>query len=539
MIRFLKSLFSAPEKQNEQKNDEAITEKDHLEFENYEGSAEQPTDENQVEPQESEAEKVNIIFPPIADGFATPVDPDVKDLKKSLYEKSQNNDGKLERIGGLLYYIKEFTFGTFYWCIIDTFFERDERFKSAIEKLFKIEMLPNEKIFDTKFKKENLSWHIKSEFLKMNSQDILNKNETIIDLELNIGWWGVDSIHDDFELVSELDSYKIESIKCPRQGYHDFYNTIGRYRGHAFCFALFKDRLSYLENRFTNRFKKSTDPFTQKNSFEWQSIGAPSDKLLNVMETYGLVTTDTTQRSSIQLTPELFFYPINIDGLDYITFEFLYRELKLRKKDTITFLFENGNLIEFDLTSKFHTVTPKQVKGVHVPISQQELEVLSEQNLDQVRVYQKSINYTFDIDTGDYVEVWDVTKKNKQYVIKNLFSDHLAQVQTHLEEYKPLVSKDEYQEEQGVDSLCYVYLMVDRVNGFYKIGISNEPEYRERTLQSEKPSIELITSKKFPNRTLAGSFEKALHETYDSKRLRGEWFELSEQDAEHIKQVLS
>ncbi len=74
---------------------------------------------------------------------------------------------------------------------------------------------------------------------------------------------------------------------------------------------------------------------------------------------------------------------------------------------------------------------------------------------------------------------------------------------------------------------------------FYKIGISNEPEYRERTLQSEKPSIELITSKKFPNRILAGSFEKALHETYDSKRLRGEWFELSEQDVEHIKQILS
>ena len=36
---------------------------------------------------------------------------------------------------------------------------------------------------------------------------------------------------------------------------------------------------------------------------------------------------------------------------------------------------------------------------------------------------------------------------------------------------------------------CYVYLMFDAKTKLYKIGISNAPEWREKTLQSEKPSI--------------------------------------------------
>ena len=36
------------------------------------------------------------------------------------------------------------------------------------------------------------------------------------------------------------------------------------------------------------------------------------------------------------------------------------------------------------------------------------------------------------------------------------------------------------------------YLMKDRHNGLYKIGSSKKPKFRERTLQSEKPSIKLV-----------------------------------------------
>ena len=85
---------------------------------------------------------------------------------------------------------------------------------------------------------------------------------------------------------------------------------------------------------------------------------------------------------------------------------------------------------------------------------------------------------------------------------------------------------------------CYVYLMNDTTTGYYKIGMSNNPEYRESTLQSEKPTIEKICQKKYPSRKIARGIEAALHRIFEEKRIRGEWFRLDEKDIWEIKQTL-
>ncbi len=85
---------------------------------------------------------------------------------------------------------------------------------------------------------------------------------------------------------------------------------------------------------------------------------------------------------------------------------------------------------------------------------------------------------------------------------------------------------------------CYVYLMKDTTNGYYKIGISNKPEYREKTLQSEKPTIELLTCKKYPTRKIAEAIESALHSAYSQQRIRGEWFKLDDVDVAAIIETL-
>lgn len=86
---------------------------------------------------------------------------------------------------------------------------------------------------------------------------------------------------------------------------------------------------------------------------------------------------------------------------------------------------------------------------------------------------------------------------------------------------------------------CYVYLMIDTVNNFHKIGISNKPKYREHTLQSDKPSIELLYAKKYPSRLIAEGIEKGLHKAFEAKRIRGEWFDLDEHEIQTIKETLS
>lgn len=81
--------------------------------------------------------------------------------------------------------------------------------------------------------------------------------------------------------------------------------------------------------------------------------------------------------------------------------------------------------------------------------------------------------------------------------------------------------------------------MRDIANNSYKIGISNNPKYRERTLQSEKPTIEKLAAKKYPSRTIARTIEDSLHKVYQDKRIRGEWFYLDRTEVDEIIQSLS
>jgi hypothetical protein len=85
---------------------------------------------------------------------------------------------------------------------------------------------------------------------------------------------------------------------------------------------------------------------------------------------------------------------------------------------------------------------------------------------------------------------------------------------------------------------CYTYLMIDLKSGHHKIGISSDPNYREKTLQSEQPKIETVIHRKFINRKLAKEFETELHRKYDHKRIRGEWFNLEAKETSEIIQLM-
>ena len=71
----------------------------------------------------------------------------------------------------------------------------------------------------------------------------------------------------------------------------------------------------------------------------------------------------------------------------------------------------------------------------------------------------------------------------------------------------------------------FVYLKEDLRNGLFKIGQSQTPEKREKTLQSEVPE----TSLRFYT-PAHDSAETELHQMLADKRVRGEWFELTPQD---------
>lgn len=75
----------------------------------------------------------------------------------------------------------------------------------------------------------------------------------------------------------------------------------------------------------------------------------------------------------------------------------------------------------------------------------------------------------------------------------------------------------------------YVYLMLNKRSGHFKIGRSVNPRFREKTLQSQEPEVELVESCLAPK-----EFENELHKQFASKRIRGEWFELEDNDLKLI-----
>jgi hypothetical protein len=77
-----------------------------------------------------------------------------------------------------------------------------------------------------------------------------------------------------------------------------------------------------------------------------------------------------------------------------------------------------------------------------------------------------------------------------------------------------------------------LYLMKDKNNGYYKIGISQDCEYRERTLQSEKPNIELVGQWKSLDK-----YERAWHDYFKKNNTRGEWFTLNKVQVEFFTRL--
>jgi hypothetical protein len=75
-----------------------------------------------------------------------------------------------------------------------------------------------------------------------------------------------------------------------------------------------------------------------------------------------------------------------------------------------------------------------------------------------------------------------------------------------------------------------VYIMIDKNTSLYKIGRSKNPSIREKTLQSEKPTIELLYQW-----DAKISDEGKLHDMFENKRIRGEWFNLDYNDLLTIK----
>jgi len=158
-------------------------------------------------------------------------------------------------------------------------------------------------------------------------------------------------------------------------------------------------------------------------------------------------------------------------------------------------------------------------------------------NLARISQIQKKFTL---LNSGDYLmninEVEEIIKASKKYLkhwkqieIDDYNEKLLAQREKEIKDtskYRELVKRQKLEREEK----RFLYIIHNKRNGLYKIGISINPAFRERTLQSEEPEIEIIE-------TFKGGFEleKQIHSFFAGKRIRGEWFKLNDEDILNLK----
>lgn len=83
----------------------------------------------------------------------------------------------------------------------------------------------------------------------------------------------------------------------------------------------------------------------------------------------------------------------------------------------------------------------------------------------------------------------------------------------------------------------YLYL-VQAKTGPVKIGVALDLKGRVGEIQvGNHEQLSIIHHFKIANKNLAHALEYAMHEYYQSKRIRGEWYQLTLVDIDHLKQV--
>lgn len=216
-----------------------------------------------------------------------------------------------------------------------------------------------------------------------------------------------------------------------------------------------------------------------------------------------------------------------VSGNYYLLFYFSKKNLKMDKQCSIHLLMDNGKVLS--LTQEANPVQ----EVCRFKLSNADMEELETAQFIKWRI---TNGEGVIIKSGENVCCESGETRDLSYL---LFQSFIIDFRTFVRKTLP----ENELEEDGLDATntpkpCFVYLMNDTTNNFHKIGISNNPKYREHTLLSSKPTIKLICAKKFPTRAIAEAIESALHRVYANKRIRGEWFNLDFSDIEDLKETL-
>ena len=171
------------------------------------------------------------------------------------------------------------------------------------------------------------------------------------------------------------------------------------------------------------------------------------------------------------------------------------------------------------------------------------------QTHSEAQSYEKCAKIHF----GDKQEIsggwYNLTKDELEEIERVFFyAEYYWKVEHHNQQAEQENANTSYQYEQPKQDEvkqkpqpkpCYVYLIENPSEHWYKIGISTNIESRFRAIRNALPNAKLITKKKFINTKEAQKIEKMLHTQYAHCNVGLEWFNPTDDELTTIKALLS
>lgn len=265
---------------------------------------------------------------------------------------------------------------------------------------------------------------------------------------------------------------------------------------------------------------------------------------------------------NVNVTESLYIKGIYEDGNVLFVLDFISKDISMKKGDTLSLKFDNGQVLDFTISSSpakvfgnfkfpyeegnhiqlfkinsspyYSSKRRRFLREVKFVLSIKDLKLLARHLLCFWRI-------TLNSEGGAVIDGKmqnDFFKKEVcPLIVNNMFKTLLKHLSVYNHAFSEEAIWNEVEQSANTEiqlDYCYVYLMHDEANDYYKIGMSNNPEYREGTLQSEKPTISLVASHKYPTRKFAAAIETALHNVYKDNHVRGEWYKLTDKDVKII-----
>lgn len=351
----------------------------------------------------------------------------------------------------------------------------------------------------------------------------------------------IESLGIDKEFIALSDGYFFIAIKS-------FYDSINKWNflcndeeafsQESLLYTIYADKETWIEENCGNfEIIEDKDIFNDQLNLKWNVV---ANRYIDAYKLQGYPVFEMTSNKGISIFVSFEYF----DEKAYIVFGIKSTDIQLRIGDTFSLLLKNEEekkVLDFSIVSRPTQMDCSDIKMYdkvyYFELFYEDIETLKSYTCTNWRItFADNRRIAIDgVNESEWTPSFLAGDVFRNFAISfdTELSDRDIEIERHRTAMKP---------ENGslpLENSCYVYLMHDTANDFYKIGISNTPEYRERTLQSEKPTIEMVCCKEYPIRSIAEAFEAALHKTFANKRIRGEWFSLDETDVMVLVKTLS